>query len=186
MHTALVCDKDIRIREQLKASLHLLGIPVVLLCNQRDNALELAADRHPDLLVLEAEPPVDGIELVARISKKPRTLTVLLVRQLDEALFKQAADGRVDAFLVNPLRQPDPTLALELAIRTARQFAELRHELEATKTALSQRKIVERAKGRLMERERLSEEQAYRSMRRQAMERRISMACLAQEMLETL
>lgn len=90
MHTALVCDRDIRTRESLKAALLQLGISKVLLCNQRDNALELALDHRPELLIVEAAQPMDGLELTTTIKTQYAPLVLLLVEQGGQELLKQA------------------------------------------------------------------------------------------------
>jgi two-component system, response regulator PdtaR len=183
MHTALVCDKDSRIRGNIEEALHTLGLHAVFACNQRDNALELAFDHQPDLIVLEAAPPVSGLDLAITIRKKIPALAILVLKQGDESLLKQATTAQIDAFLYKPLQQPDLLFTLELTIHTARQVATLRAELITTQTALSQRKVIEKAKGLLMERERISEDAAFRMMRGQSMARRINMATLADELL---
>ncbi len=183
MHSALVCDKSCKTQEEIKSVLLTLGLRNVMTCNQRDNALELAADHQPDLVVLEAAHPVDGLTLVRELAAAGTMPTILLVTPEDRALVKQATPAPVAAFLAKPLPRPDATLALELAIHTACQIARLNKELAAATSALTQRKAIERAKGLLMEHEGLNEEQTYRRMRSQAMTRRISMAQLAQEIL---
>lgn len=186
MHTALVCAKDIRTREALKTALYALGLREVLVCNQRDNALELAIDHSPQLVLLESTPPVSGLELAVTIRNSISTLSILLVDHDIETPFKQAAASPIDAFLAKPLLQPDLQLALELAIHTAHQIAALRQELETTQSALKQRKVVERAKGLLMEREGITEEQAFKKMRSLAMTRRISIGAVAEEIIDQL
>ena len=183
MHTALVCDRDIRTRESLKAALQQLGINRVLLCNQRDNALELAVDHRPTLLFLEAALPVAGLELAASLQTQLTSLVVLLVTTGDRELLKQASSAAIDSFLAKPLQQQDMALAVELAIRSAQENAQLRKELETAQTALKQRKQIEKAKGLLMDQERINEDQAFKKMRSLAMTRRITLAQLAEQII---
>ena len=183
MHSALVCDKSSKTREEVKTVLLALGLRSVITCNQRNNALALAADHRPDLVVLEAGYPVDGLALARELAAAGNLPTILLVDQEDRTLVKQAISSPIAAFLAKPLPQPGATLAVELAIRTACQIAALNRELVAATSALSHRKVIERAKGLLMEHEGVSEEESYRRMRSQAMTRRISIAQLAQEIL---
>lgn len=185
MRTALVCDRDSRIREGLKLALQHLAIRNVLTCNQRDNALELALDHRPELVILEAAAPVAGHELATTIKSQSRPLVVLLVSQQELTLVKQAPLHQIDAFLAKPLPAQENTVSVELAILTAQRMATARNALEASETALRHRKEIERAKGLLMAREQLSEEQAYQRMRSQAMARRVSMAVLAEELINS-
>lgn len=183
MHTALVCDRDIRTRESLKAALLQLGISEVLVCNQRDNALELAVDHRPQLILLEAALPVAGLELAAAIRAQLSPLLVLLVEQGAQELLKKADTNQIDAFLAKPLQTAELPLTVELAIRTAQRAADLRDACETAQTALKQRKQIEKAKGLLMDRERMGEEQAFRKMRSLAMARRVTLARLAEEII---
>lgn len=183
MRTALVCDRDVRIREKIKEHLTLLGFGKVLTCNQRDNALELAVDYRPQVVLLEAAPPVAGQDLAMDLRQQYAPLIILLVAAADQLPDNQATAGLIDAFLAKAFPQHDAELPTKLALHTAQQVAQLRQGLTAAQLALTQRKLIERAKGLVMERERLSEEQAYRTMRSQAMTRRISMAQVAAELL---
>ncbi len=185
MPCALICHTDIRIREQLKKHLPGIGYQQVLACNQRDNALELAIDHHPDLMLLEAAAPISGSKLAASIRKIITAATILLVRTDEQEHLKQAINDQIDAFLTTPFPLSDSTVALELAIRSATRTAALRQELELTKAKLQDRKIIERAKGLLMEMYRISEDAAFRMLRSQSMARRLSMAALAEEYVRT-
>lgn len=185
MHTALVCDSDNAFREQLKNSLLELGCSTVLLCDRRDEALALAVEHLPQLAVLEAAAPIHGLTLAATLHNHLEIMTLLTVRPSDRPLLKQATINRIDAFLAKPSHPAELALALELALHTARCFAGLQTQLQAAQRALLERKQIERAKGLLMAREHLTEEQAYRRMRSQAMAHRVSMAALAEEMISS-
>jgi response regulator NasT len=183
MHTALVCDRDIRTRESLKAALLQLGISEVLVCNQRDNALELAHDHRPDLLIVEAALPLDGLQLITTIRAQYAPLVVLLLEQGGLKLLKQATEGLIDAFLAKPLPAAGLVLTIELALHAGQQMARLRDSCETAQTALKQRKQIEKAKGLLMDREQMGEEQAFKKMRSLAMARRVTLTRLAEEII---
>jgi len=185
MHTALVCDSDNVFRGQLKATLLELGFRTVLLCSSRDEALALTVEHLPQLAVLEAAAPIQGLTLAARLQNHLAIMTLLMVRPADRPLLKQADTDQIDAFLAKPSLPSELPLAVELALLTVQQCAGLKTELQATQRALRERKQIEQAKGLLMLRERLTEEQAYRRMRSQAMARRISMAALAEELINS-
>ena len=185
MHTALVCDSDSVFQEQLKSTLLELGCCTVLLCTSRDEALALAVEHLPQLAVLEAAAPIHGLTLAATLQKHLAIMTLLTITPSDRPLLKQATMNRIDAFLTKPSLPSELPLAVELALYTAQRCAGLQTMLEQTKTALTERKNIERAKGLLMAREQLSEEQAYRRMRSQAMARRLSMAALAEELISS-
>jgi response regulator NasT len=185
MQTALVCDSDDGFREEIKEFLPSLGYSTVLLCTTRGDALALAVEQLPQLVVLEAAPPICGLKLATTLRNHIDTKILLTVCASDLPLLKQADNAKIDAFLARPATRSQLPLAVELALRTAQQVTCLQTLLEQTKNALQERKIIERAKGLLMEKEQLSEELAYRRLRNQAMARRVSMTVLAEEMISS-
>ena len=112
MHTALVCDSDNAFREQLKAALLKLGFRTVLLCSSRDEALELAVEHLPQLTVLEAAAPIQGLTLAATLQNHLATMTLLTVTPGDRPLLKQAATHQIDGFLAKPSLPSELPLAV--------------------------------------------------------------------------
>ncbi len=182
MKTALICDRDSSVLEALQRVMPQWGIGRFLLCDRRDDARQLALDHTPDLLLLEAALPVAGLELARELTDAVTAAVILLMEPEGSQLVKKAVEAPAAAFLTKPFSEA----ALYYALITAQRLAGLSDELARARTGLAQRKDIERAKGLVMTREGLSEEQAYRRMRSQAMSRRISLARLARELLGQL
>jgi response regulator NasT len=127
----------------------------------------LARSERPDLALLDVKmPKLDGIEAARRILEERPIPIVMLTAYGQAELVERAAEAGVFGYLVKPFREQD----LLPAIRTARarheELTELREEAESLAEALSARKAIERAKGLLMEKEGLSEQDAFARLRK--------------------
>lgn len=182
MATALLCGRDQRCQERLQEVLPACGVQTVLLSKDIETACELAQGRHPDLILLEVLPLRAASELFDHLRICSRAPLILLGGEQELGLLQNYAD-QADALLLTPLPPVRADALVQLALISARRTAVLRKALDASRTALKERKQIEQAKGLVMLSEGLSEEQAYRRMRSQAMGRRISMARLADEIL---
>ncbi len=184
MHKALICDNDLFILNTISNALRMLGISDLQLCSQRQTALEISTAYHPDIIFLEAAQPINGIDLAEAIRKSSSALSILLLENSDEQLVKQAIARQIDSFLAKTVMEKDPASVVRISIANARLAAELRNRLEKAERSLAERKIIERAKGIMMLKEKLSEEEAYRRMRNQSMSQRTSMVKHAEKILE--
>ncbi len=184
MYKALVCDNDLSILNSISNSLQMLGISDVKLCSQPRTALELSTVCCPDIIFIEAAPPINGIDLAEAIRKNSPALIILLLGNFDEKLVKQAIASQIDSFLAKTAIAKDPASAVRISIANARLAAVLRNKLEKVERTLAERKTIERAKGIIMLKEKLSEEEAYRRMRNHSMSQRTSMVKLAEEILD--
>jgi len=138
------------------------GFQVVAEARDGREAVELAAERQPDLAVMDVKmPEMDGIEAARRIIER-RPIPIVTERDL----VSRAVDAGVFAYLVKPFREGDLLPAIEAARARHAELAELRAESESLREALESRKAIERAKGVLMDREGISEQEAFERMRR--------------------
>jgi AmiR/NasT family two-component response regulator len=141
------------------------------------DALALVARTRPDVAIFAVGlPDGDGVAAAAGVITETSCPVVLITSHTSDALVARAQAAGVMAYLVKPLRPAELAPALDLAVA---RFAETR----ALKQTLEERKIIERAKGRLMDRMRLSEEEAFRRLRRAAMNSRRPMVEIARAVL---
>jgi two-component system, response regulator PdtaR len=129
--------------------------------------VELARSEQPDLAVLDVKMPrLDGIEAARRILDERPIPIVMLTAYGQDELVARAVEAGVFGYLVKPFREQD----LLPAIRTARarheELLALREQADSLAEALASRKVIERAKGLLMEREGLSEHEAFARLRK--------------------
>ena len=163
----LVAEDETIIRLDLKETLERAGHKVCAEARDGEEAVELARTEKPDLAVLDVKMPrLDGIEAARRIlAERPIPIVMLTAYGQDE-LVARAVEAGVFGYLVKPFRETDLLPAMQTARVRHAELEALREEAESLAEALATRKVVERAKGLLMAREGLSEEDAFRRLQR--------------------
>lgn len=181
MRRIAVVDDNPNERLVLKGFLEDSGLTVVAEGADGAEALAICRQYLPDLLIMDVKMPgKDGIEASSEIARDCPTPIVLLTGCDDEETVKKAGEAGVMAYLLKPVRAEEIAPAIELAITRFREFAELRKENEALRSTIQARKLIEKAKGLLMERDGLSESDAFTRIRKISMDRRKSMAEVAE------
>lgn len=181
----LICDDEPVIRMNLKAMLLDLGFEDVLECGDGKSAVEMALASFPDMVVLDVSMPgMDGISAATEIRKKLKIPIMLLTNAYDAATVKRATDSGIAAFLTKPLRQQDLLPAIEIALHHADEVEGLKEKIEDLRETIENRKVIEKAKGALMEMNRTSEAEAYRTMQKMAMDKRRSLRQIADAILK--
>jgi two-component system, response regulator PdtaR len=164
--SVLIAEDETVIRLDLRAQLEDAGYAVCGEARDGEEAVELARTLQPDVVLLDVKMPgIDGIEAAKRIGAERSVPIVLVTAYDDRELIARAADAGVFAYLLKPYRPNELTPTIETAIARHRELAEIREEAETLADALAARKSVERAKGLLMDREGLSEGEAFRRLR---------------------
>ena len=163
----LVAEDETIIRLDLRALLERAGFEVCAEARDGEEAVALARELTPDVAIMDVKmPKLDGIEAARRILNERPIPIVMLTAYGQDELVQRAAEAGVFGYLVKPFREQD----LLPAIRTARarheELAALREEAESLAEALTARKAIERAKGLLMEKEGLSEQDAFARLRK--------------------
>jgi two-component system, response regulator PdtaR len=163
----LVAEDETIIRLDLKETLERAGFEVCGEARDGEEAVELAREEKPDLAVLDVKMPrLDGIEAARRIlAERPIPIVMLTAYGHDE-LVARAVEAGVFAYLVKPFRESDLLPAIQTAKARYAELETLREEAESLAEALATRKLVERAKGLLMEQEGLSEQDAFTRLQR--------------------
>jgi len=147
-------------------------------------ALALARTAVPDVILMAVGlPDVDGIETSHDMMQAHPLPIILITSHYDSATIERAKRAGVMGYLVKPLRAEELSPAIELAITRFQDFVALRAENSNLKETLEARKIIERAKGLLMQQRHLSEEQAYTLIKRTSMNLRKPMTEVAQAVI---
>ena len=163
----LIAEDETIIRLDLKAQLEAAGYRVCGEAGDGAQAVELARSTSPDVVLLDVKmPTLDGIEAARRIMQERSVPILLLTAYTDEKLVRRAADAGVFAYLVKPFNASDLIPAIETAVARHEELAALREEVATLADALAARKSIERAKGLLMEREGMTEGEAFARLRR--------------------
>ncbi len=161
-------DEAIRLMA-LRTQLRSLGFEVVAEATDGEEAVRLAREREPDLAILDIKMPgLDGIAAARQILQH-RPIPILLLTAYSEVeLVERAMEVGVFAYLVKPVTEEDLLPAILLARRRFEEFQALRGEVQDLREALEARKLIERAKGILMKRLGISEQEAFRRMQVQS------------------
>jgi AmiR/NasT family two-component response regulator len=185
MARVLVAEDEVLIRVDVVETLEEGGHTVVGEAGDGEQAVELARELNPDLVVMDVKmPKMDGIAAARHITQTGPAVLVLTAFS-DKALVEEAADAGSIGYLVKPFQPAQLLAAVEVALARSADARQLQDTVEDLETKLANRKVIERAKGRLMEQFGLTEDQAYTRMRKAAMDRQLPLAEIARRVLES-
>ncbi len=186
-HRVLVAEDDSLIRMDLIEMLREEGYDVVGEAPNGQVAVELTESLSPDLVIMDIKMPVrDGIDAATEIAEKRLAPVVMLTAFSQRDFIDKARDAGAMAYLVKPFTKADLVPAIEVAVSRYQELKQLEREVATMNERLETRKLVERAKGLLMEKQALSEPDAFKWIQRAAMDRRTTMKAVAQVVVETL
>lgn len=180
----MLVDRDPERGELLEEALAEAGHRVIAhLRDDCDLAAEVA-ERQPDVIVVDMEAPGrDVLEQMREIGRDRPKPIILFSDQRDPDYIRQAVQAGVSAYVVDGLSRERVMPIVEVAVARFLEFQALKRELEETKSMLADRKIIDKAKGLLMEKKNLSEDAAYQFMRKTAMSRNAKLADVARMLI---
>jgi len=183
----LIAEDEALIRMDLAEMLREEGYDIVGEAGDGQEAVELAEQHKPDLVIMDVKMPRrDGIDAAAEIASKRIAPIVVLTAFSQRDLVERARDAGAMAYLVKPFTASDLVPAIELAVSRFSELTALEREVETLSDRLETRKLVERAKGLLQVKQGMTEPEAFKWIQRAAMDRRTSMKRVAEVVLETL
>ncbi len=177
----VIADDESVIRLDLKEMLQSLGYLVIGEAGDGESAVNLARELKPDIVIMDIKMPgVDGIQ-AARILTEERVAPVLLLTAFSQTeLIEGAKAAGVVGYIVKPFREGELVPAIEVAMARFREFRELEQEIGDLRETLETRKLIERAKGILMDSQGLKEAEAFRKIQKLSMNSRKSMKEVAE------
>src|SRR5690349_5463580 len=168
----------------LQEGLREAGFSRVVHISEMQGLLALIYAQDPDVILIDLENPSrDVLEQMFQVSRAVRRPIAMFVDQSDAASIQASVDAGVSAYIVDGLKKERIKPILDLCISRFNAFSKLQSELEQTKSALEERKVIDRAKGILMKAKNLSEEQAYALLRKTAMNENRKIAEVAQSVI---
>ncbi|MEA2515426.1 MAG: two-component system, response regulator PdtaR [Thermomicrobiales bacterium] len=182
----IIADDESLIRLDLREMLTHLGYDVIGEAGDGRSAMELARKLRPDLVIMDIKmPDLDGISAAEGLTEDRIAPVVLLTAYSDQALVDRAKQAGVVGYVVKPFREAELMPVIELSLARFEEFQALEREVGSLKEALESRKVVERAKGVLMEVHGLRESEAFHRIRKTSMDARKSMREVAEAILLT-
>lgn len=183
----VVAEDEALIRLDLVEMLREEGYEVVGEAGDGQRAVELAEELRPDLVLMDVKMPRrDGIDAASEIAQRRIAPVVILTAFSQRELVERARDAGAMAYLVKPFSKSDLVPAIEVAVSRFSELRELEREVQGLNERFETRKLVDRAKGLLMEKHAMTEPEAFRWIQRAAMDRRTTMKQVAVVVLETL
>jgi AmiR/NasT family two-component response regulator len=180
----IIADDESIVRTDLKEMLTNLGYLVVGEVGDGRSAVNLARELKPDLLIMDVKmPDMDGIEAAKVLTEEQIAPVVLLTAFGQKELVDRAKEAGVVGYLVKPFRETDLSPAIEIATSRFSEFRMMRQEVEDLQNALETRKVVDRAKGILMDSQDLSESEAFRRIQKMSMNTRRTMKDVAEAII---
>lgn len=180
----VIADDESIIRLDLRETLQRMGHEVVAEAGDGRTAVELVRQHRPDLAVLDVKmPELDGVDAAKEISAERLAPVLLLTAYSQQDLVRRAMEAGVFAYVVKPFTESDLRPAMGVAIARFGEFDAIAREAASLAGALETRKLVDRAKGVLMDKHGLKEQDAFRRIQQQSMNSRKPMREIAEAIL---
>ncbi len=180
----IIADDESIVRTDLKEMLTSLGYLVVGEVGDGQSAVNLARELVPDVVLMDIKmPDMDGIEAAKILTAEQIAPVILLTAYGQKELVDRAKEAGVAGYLVKPFKEADLAPAIEVALSRFGEFRLMRQEVSDLKNALETRKLVERAKGILMDAQGLSENEAFRRIQKMSMNTRKPMKDVAEAII---
>ena len=184
VHVVIAEDEAI-IRLDLKEILEEEGYEVVGETGRGDEAIDLVRQLKPDLVILDIKMPgTDGLTAAREITSERLAAVVILTAFSQRDLVDQARDAGVLAYVVKPFQKSDLLPQIEIALGRFKEIQNLAHDVKSLEDQLETRRVVERAKGILMDELGMKEAEAFSWIQRTAMRERVTMKEVARRVIE--
>lgn len=177
----IIADDESVIRADLREMLTNLNYLVVGEVGDGKSAVNLARELKPDVVIMDIKmPDMDGIEAAKLMTQEKIAPVLLLTAYAQRDLVDRAKEAGVVGYLVKPFREQEIVPAIEIALARFGEFRELEKEVGDLNETLETRKLVDRAKGILMDTQGLTEQEAFRKIQKMSMNTRKPMKEIAQ------
>ena len=186
MYRVVIVDDEVLIRMYIREILESNGYEVVGEAEDGLEAICTCREQKPDFVIMDISMPIlNGLEAAKVINEeKLAGFIIVLTAYRDKDIAKKAVDIDVMGYVVKPVDEDALIPAIEIAINKYQQMKKMEKEFGKTKEALDDRKYVDRAKGLLMERRKISEKEAYVYIRKLAMDKGQSMVDISKMLLK--
>ncbi len=180
----IIADDESVIRADLREMLTNLGYLVIGEVGDGQSAVNVARELKPDVVIMDIKmPDLDGIEAAKILTQEKVAPVLLLTAYSQRDLIDRAKEAGVVGYLVKPFREQEIVPAIEIALERFKEFRELEKEVGNLRETLETRKIVDRAKGLLMDEQGLTEAESFRKIQKMSMNTRKPMKEIAEAII---
>ncbi len=180
----IIADDETKQRTYLKGVLTRLGYLVAGEVGDSLSAVQLAREIRPDLVIIDIHPPgIDDIAAIETLMREKIAPVLLLTAFSDRQFVERAAEAGIVSYMIKPLKENTLAPAIEVALARYHDFRTLEEKARTLTKQLETSKIIERAKGLLMEKEKLTEREAFQKLQKASMNNRKSMREVAEAVL---
>lgn len=184
MGSVLICDDEPIVRTNLKNKLKTLGFDEIWECSDGESAVAAALANLPDIAILDvALPQMDGLSAARAIRQKLKMPILLLTSCCDPDAMKKARKSGITAILTKPFRGQDLLPAIEMAFAHDEEVEILKDHVGDLKEVVRSRRVIDKAKAVLMSSQGVSGQEAFRKIRKLAMDKTKSMREIAEAIL---
>jgi response regulator NasT len=181
----VIAEDEAIIRLDLKETLEEEGYEVVGQTGRGDEAVELVRKHHPDLVILDIKMPgMDGLQAAQEINSERLAAVLILTAFSQRDLIDQARDAGALAYLVKPFQRSELIPQIEIALGRYKEMKALAEEVKSLEESLETRRLVDRAKGKLMDEQGLKETDAFNWIQKTAMRERLTMKEIARRIID--
>ena len=183
----VIADDDVITRLDIREALEFQGYEVVGEAADGIVAVELCADLKPDVVLLDVKMPVmDGLTAAKIIGGAGNDIAIIMLTAYNDKQFvDKAGEFGALGYLVKPVDEKSLTPTIEIAVKRLKEFRELKKTVEGQEKKLEERKIIEKAKGILIQNNSISEDEAYKYLRTISMNKRKTIVEVAKIIIET-
>lgn len=183
----VIADDESLICMDLKEMLEEGGHEVTGIGSDGVEALELVTEKKPDVVILDIKMPrLDGLQAAKMIAHDNLAPVVLLTAFGDEDMIEKAKKSMVFGYVMKPVEERTLFPAIQIAVAQYRQKREMADRVKGMERELAERKLIDRAKGLLMDYYHISEDDAYRRMQQTSMKRGLPLAVVAQKVVKEI
>src|SRR5688572_21435586 len=180
----VIAEDEAIVRLDLKEILEEEGYEVVGETGRGDEAVKLVRELGPDLAILDIKMPgMDGLAAAREISSEQRSAVLILTAFSQRNLIEEARDAGALAYLIKPFQRSELVPAIEVALGRFQEMRALREEVQGLENQLETRRVVDRAKGVLMDECGLKEHEAFSFIQKTAMQLRVTMKAVAERVI---
>ena len=181
----VIAEDEAIIRLDLKETLEEEGYEVVGETGRGDEAVRLVREHKPDIAILDIKMPgLDGLSAAREITSERGAAVLILTAFSQRDLIEQARDAGALAYLVKPFQRSELIPAVEVALGRFQEMRALEDEVKGLEDQLETRRLVDRAKGQLMDKHAMSENDAFSFVQKTAMSERTTMKAVAQRIID--